>query len=70
MKTTTRFSLLDYTVALVALLAIGVVGYRYLTQGFIDVKDLLLMALFVVGYTVYRKPKQSDSDEDKRSGKK
>lgn len=66
MKAPIQLSLLDYTVALVALLAVGVVVYRYRTQGFLDVKDLLLMALFVVGYTVYRKPRRKNSEGNKR----
>lgn len=55
MKPRFRLSLLDGLVAIVALLAAGVVIYRYRTQGFFDLRDLLFMALFIGGYAASKK---------------
>lgn len=58
MKPTTKASFLDQVVVIAVLLALAVVGYRYHTQGVLDIRDLLLMTLFVIGYKVYRKPRR------------
>lgn len=58
-KAHTRFSFLDCVVAIVALLALAVVGYQYHTDGTFDFREVLLMALFVIGYKVYRKPRRA-----------